>query len=122
MAVEFSRVLPRVAVGSTADKGQAVIHGPAPGVQDRTVDQLPVRRIGQGRFSSGAEDLSRSLCGSLARQAQDPHPAPAGRRSDGSDEIGHGASLLPDLLRNFGESTGSLLLTAIFDKRFCIDL
>ena len=61
VALKLRRLLPGVAVGSPADKGQAGVKRLARLVQQGAVEELTVRRVRQGAGSLGAEDPGRCL-------------------------------------------------------------
>lgn len=61
VALKLRRLLPGVAVGSPADKGQAGVKRLARLVQQGAVEELTVRRVRQGAGSLRAEDPGRCL-------------------------------------------------------------
>ncbi len=112
VALKLRRLLPGVAVGSPADKGQAGVKRLARLVQQGAVEELTVRRVRQGAGSLRAEDPGRCLGGPGAGQPQNPHPPCPGGSGDGGNEIRHGGPPFQETI--FGESTVKMFLDSIF--------
>ena len=79
--MKLRRLLPGVAVGSPADKGQAGVKRLARLVQQGAVEELTVRRVRQGAGSLRAEDPGRCLGGPGAAQAAARVFRPKGTRA-----------------------------------------